>query len=104
MRDDDTKPSEDGGRDGLPPVVTPTLAEIYLAQGHTARALAIYRRLLEDDPDRPDLRRKVVTLEHRVERERDEARAVARIERLKALLRRVQRRRKALEMRGDGAA
>jgi tetratricopeptide (TPR) repeat protein len=36
-----------------PGVETATLAEIYAAQGHTAEAAAIYRRLMADEPEEP---------------------------------------------------
>ncbi|MFO7178029.1 MAG: hypothetical protein DIU78_004935, partial [Pseudomonadota bacterium] len=36
---------------GPPPVATVTLAQIYAAQGHTARALAVLDEVLEKEPD-----------------------------------------------------
>ena len=42
---------------------TVTLAEIYAGQGLTAQAVAIYRRLLAQNPHDPDLRRRLQELE-----------------------------------------
>ena len=39
-------------------VPTETLANLYLLQGHRSEALEIYRRLLEQDPDKPGLKNK----------------------------------------------
>lgn len=48
-----------------PPSALPTvtLAEIYAAQGHTARALETVRRVLEREPEHTDARRLVAKLE-----------------------------------------
>ncbi len=67
--DDSTGPSS-GRRDEVPEggmddgldridIVTPTLAEIYFNQGQLRRALAIYRRLLENDPGNDRLKRSI---------------------------------------------
>lgn len=86
---------DNGAALDLPPgLVTPTLAGIYLQQGHTAQALAIYRKLAERAPDDPDLRRIIATLEQRVVDERSRETKVEHIDELKRLLRRIQRRRK----------
>lgn len=39
-----------------PVVYTATMAKVYISQGHFAQAIAIYRRLLQEDPDRADLK------------------------------------------------
>ncbi len=83
-RDDNDSTSE---------LATQTLAEIYLSQGHTEEALTIYRRLHENAPDEEILLRRVRVLEQRLERERHEQRCIDKLDRLKRLLRRVQRRR-----------
>ena len=79
----------------LPPaLLTPTLAGIYLQQGHTAKALAIYRRLLAQKPGDPERRRLVATLEQRLEGERARGATLARVDELKRMLRRIERRRR----------
>ena len=42
---------------------TETMARIYAEQGHHARAADIYRRLLEETPEREDLRRRLEEVE-----------------------------------------
>ena len=42
---------------------TRTLADIYLAQGHTKKALAILHRIIEQDPGRADVRDEIALLE-----------------------------------------
>lgn len=89
-----------------PSLVTATMAEIYLQQGHTAQALAIYRKLSARAPDDAALRRKVHLLEQRLADEQSVQGKRDAIDRLKRVLRRVQRRRRALERqeREGGAA
>lgn len=87
-----------------PLLLTPTMAEIYRKQGHTAQALAIYRRLAERAPEDADLRRKIAVLEQRLAEESVLAAKEAAIDRLKRALRRVQRRRRALDAHRRGEA
>ena len=42
---------------------TETMAGIYASQGHYGKAIDIYRRLLEQDPDRSDLQDKLLRIE-----------------------------------------
>src|SRR5688572_23355697 len=53
MRDAAAKIRGERGDDvvGPPPVATVTLAEIYIAQGHPERALAVIEEVLEGEPD-----------------------------------------------------
>jgi tetratricopeptide (TPR) repeat protein len=44
------------------PIVTRTLAELYLQQGHIEAALDIYRQLAAHEPDDPDLRARLAEL------------------------------------------
>ena len=94
---------QDRGELPEPTLVTPTLAEIYLGQGHTAQALALYRRLAADAPEDASLRRKVAVLALRLEREEADAALLRRIDYLKRLLRRIQRRRRKDSGHGIGA-
>ena len=75
-----------------PGFATKTLAEIYLNQGHTAQALAIYQELSKKAPDDTTLARRVLVLTRRLQEERARDALVRRLELLKRLLRRVQRR------------
>lgn len=51
------------------PISTATIAEIYVRQGFTARALKVYRDLLQADPHNEEIRRKLVELKAQIERE-----------------------------------
>ncbi len=46
---------------------TETMAQIYADQGHYDKAVAIYRRLLIQAPDREDLRSRLKAIEERLE-------------------------------------
>lgn len=46
---------------------TETMAGIYASQGHFRKAVSIYRRLLEQHPDRSDLRDKMRRIESRMQ-------------------------------------
>ena len=48
-----------------------TLADIYARQGHYAKALAVYRRLLRMSPQNELLRRKVAEVQHLERKQRD---------------------------------
>jgi hypothetical protein len=74
MRDAAAKIRGERGDDvvGPPPVATVTLAEIYIAQGHPERALAVIEEVLEGEPDhgaalalREKLRERGTTAERR---------------------------------------
>lgn len=51
------------------PISTATIAEIYVRQGFTLRALKVYRDLLQADPHNEEIRRKLVELKTRIEAE-----------------------------------
>lgn len=51
------------------PISTATIAEIYVRQGFTLRALKVYRDLLQADPHNEEIRRKLVDLKARIEAE-----------------------------------
>ncbi|PKN59032.1 MAG: hypothetical protein CVU56_02765 [Deltaproteobacteria bacterium HGW-Deltaproteobacteria-14] len=75
-------------------MITRTLAEIYARQGHIEEAADIYRRLLAKSPDDGTLRARLAELEGDLSDARGESHRDARIERLRALLRRVNARRR----------
>lgn len=56
-------PAEDTSAASPEPLISPTLAELYLKQGMTDKALELYRELLQRDPDNLDLRRRIRDLE-----------------------------------------
>ena len=68
---------------------TPTLAEIYARQGHLTEAIAIYEHLVSEGADH---HARLETLRRRAAEAAVAALQEARIERLRVLLRRVQRR------------
>lgn len=43
---------------------TPSMAELYVKQGLVPEAIALYRKILESQPDRSDLRSRLAELEH----------------------------------------
>lgn len=51
------------------PISTATIAEIYVRQGFTLRALKVYRDLLQADPHNEEIRRKLVELKAQIDRE-----------------------------------
>ena len=44
-------------------VPTPSLAELYVSQGHLDKAIEVYRQLLEEEPDNERYREKISELE-----------------------------------------
>lgn len=71
---------------------TPTLAEIYVRQGHLAEAIAIYEHLVDAGEDHA---LRLTTLRERAREAAMLAYREGRLERLRALLRRVQKRARA---------
>ncbi len=55
---------------------TETMAGIYASQGHYRKAIEIYRRLLEQHPERSDLKDKLLRIEYKQKYE-DESRLAA---------------------------
>jgi hypothetical protein len=53
-------------RDAEAGICTETLARLYLQQGFVARALAIYRRLAQEQPDNAQLQERLRTLEQQL--------------------------------------
>lgn len=74
---------------------TRTLAEIYARQGHLERACAIYEELLAEQPGDPELTTRLATLRRTMEAREAEDGQHARVEALRALLRRVRARRRS---------
>ncbi|NLC70702.1 MAG: hypothetical protein GX751_05005 [Desulfuromonadaceae bacterium] len=50
------------------PFITPTLAEIFIRQGHLSQGLAIYRKLLRAAPMNPQLQTRVAELSEELRR------------------------------------
>jgi len=48
---------------GKPPILSPTLGEIYIAQGRFQEALEVFKQLLEKDPDNQRFQRKIKDIE-----------------------------------------
>lgn len=46
----------------IPKIVTPTLADIYLAQGHYERAIEIYEELMNRDPQNTFYRQRLSSI------------------------------------------
>ncbi|RMG68272.1 MAG: tetratricopeptide repeat protein [Calditrichaeota bacterium] len=44
---------------GKPPIVSPTLGEIYIAQGRFEEAIEVFQKLLEKEPDNPKYKKKI---------------------------------------------
>lgn len=97
--------------EGPVPLVTATLADLYLRQGHFAQAISVLEALLDKSPGREDLARKLAharSLEAQADRggpaaapeqrsssdPRQGSAADGRLTRLRALLARVQSRRR----------
>ena len=75
---------------------TATLADLYAQQGHFDKALEIYERLVQKNPDDPELaaRFRAAIAQAAVETPNARGDRRGRLERLEALLTRVRRRRR----------
>ena len=71
---------------------TPTLAEIYARQGHLTEAIAIYEHLVAEGKDHSD---RLDALRVRAAAVAEADRSEEKVEQLRAILRRVQARRRA---------
>ncbi len=69
---DDAAPAE-ASDEGVEAVATPSLAELYLAQGHPDRAAAVYERLLDADPQNAEWKAKLAVIRERVARGEERA-------------------------------
>jgi tetratricopeptide (TPR) repeat protein len=56
------------------PLTTVTLAELYVSQGFTKRALTIFRELLEADPENLELKNRILTLKQEIDEDEECAR------------------------------
>lgn len=65
----------ESSREGKDPLTTGTLAELYVSQGFVDRAVAIYRELLQNDPDNGELRARMHQLETSLESPAEEPEA-----------------------------
>ena len=69
-----TEPEEDIAPEESDPLITATMAELYVSQGFLKRALTIYRELLEADPDNEEWKNRLYDLKTAI----DEDVAIAR--------------------------
>ncbi len=53
----------DRSRSSRPPILSPTLGEIYIAQGRFEEAIDVFKQLLEKDPENPRYGRKIEDLQ-----------------------------------------
>ncbi len=67
-------PSKPGKGDtthfGRPPILSPTLGEIYIAQGRFEEAIDVFRQLLDKDPENSRYRRKIEDLQVIVDKQK----------------------------------
>ncbi len=57
-------------RFGKPPILSPTLGEIYVAQGRYQEAIEVFRQLLEKDPGNQRFRKKIQDIQMILERQK----------------------------------
>jgi len=60
------KPKETPSPGSRPSIVTPTLGEIYAAQGQYAKAIGVFQVLKEKEPDNPEWDRKIEMLKQKL--------------------------------------
>lgn len=53
---------------GRPPLLSPTLGEIYISQGRLEEAIEVFRQLLEKEPNNPRFKRKIEDLQQIIDR------------------------------------
>ncbi|NOX36996.1 MAG: tetratricopeptide repeat protein [Calditrichaeota bacterium] len=59
------------GKFSKPPIITPTLGEIYISQGRFEEAIEVFQKLLEKDPDNPRFQRKIREIRALIEKEKN---------------------------------
>ena len=67
--EEDDAPRVSGHDDDSPKIISPTLGEIYAAQGQYAKAIRVYETLLEKSPDEAKYRQKIAELKKKLEEE-----------------------------------
>lgn len=70
---EDRQPAESGGetpRFGRPPILSPTLGEIYIAQGRFEEAIDVFRQLLDKDPENIRYQRKIDDLQNIIDKQK----------------------------------
>lgn len=66
----DLAEEEEGvGKLGRPPILTPTIGEIYIAQGRFDEAVEVFEQLLEKDPGNPKYQKKIKDIKAIIERQ-----------------------------------
>jgi len=61
---DDSSESTPSPKFSKPPILSPTLGEIYIAQGRFEEAIVVFKQLLEKDPDNSRFKRKITDLQN----------------------------------------
>ena len=64
---EEKKKSKKAKKKSAPKIVTPTLGEIYTAQGQYDKALAVFEELLQKDPDNERYKEKIADLKNKIE-------------------------------------
>ena len=62
----DTQPS--AAKFGAPPILSPTLGEIYIAQGRFDEAIKVFEQLLEKDPENYRYKKKISDIQKMLEK------------------------------------
>lgn len=58
------------GRIAQPPILTPTIGEIYIAQGRFQEAVGLFEKLLEKEPDNQKYQRKISVIKKVIEQQK----------------------------------
>jgi tetratricopeptide (TPR) repeat protein len=64
------RPSGNTTRFGRPPILSPTLGEIYISQGRFEEAIEVFRQLLEKDPENTRFQKKIKDIQTMLDRQK----------------------------------
>jgi predicted Zn-dependent protease len=65
--------SEERMSSGRPPILSPTIGEIYIAQGRFNEAIQVFKQLLEKDPQNSKFQKKIDDIEKIVEKQKSQS-------------------------------
>ncbi len=54
-----------------PPILSPTLGEIYISQGRFQEAIHVFEQLLQQDPDNPHFKRKIREIQNLIDKQKN---------------------------------